>query len=182
MCIFIFLIKKLKYKIDIEMDKEMDKEMDVQQAKKEFLCACVDNDIEKIKTIFKKYVDSNIIITGYTLLACNGHSETLKYLLDNTKWKYIDDKLKYWIFINGASNNHKNIVELIVQYNFNINYSPDYQLTPIEYCNKYCNKYCNSKNKQEILEILNNFMQASKKCCDTNETLLNEIERLKNKI
>ena len=42
-------------------------------------------------------------------------------------------------------------------------------------------------NKKEILELLNNFIQnnfiqTSKKCCDTYEALLNEIERLKNKI
>ena len=157
------------------MDKEMDKEMDIETVKLEFLCACVDNDIEKIKTIFTKYVDFNIFTNGYTLLACNGHYETLKYLLDNTKWKNIDDELKYWIFINGASNNHKNIVELILQYNFNINYASDYQHTPIEYCN-------NRNDKQEILELLNNFIQANTKYKDTNEALLNEIERLKNKI
>ena len=61
-----------------------------------------------------------------------------------------------------------------MQYNFNINYASDYQLTPIE--------YCNSKNKTEILELLNNFIQANKKYSDTYEALLNEIERLKNKI
>lgn len=159
----------------LEMDVEQGKlEMYIEQARLEFVCACVDNDIEKIKTIFTKYFDTNIFTNGYTLLACNGYSETLKYLLDNTKWKNIDDELKYWIFINGASNNHKNIVELILQYNFNINYASDYQRTPIE--------YCNNNNKKEILELLNNFIQTSKKCCDTYEALLNEIKRLKNKI
>ena len=151
-------------------------EMDIEHAKNQFESACMENDIETIKTIFTKYVDSDSIFKdGYTLLACSGHSETLKYLLDNTKYKNIDDELKYWIFINGASNNHKNIVELILQYNFNIDYASDYQCTPIEYCDS-------RNNRKEILELLINFIQTSKKCCNTYEALLNEIERLKNKI
>ena len=51
--------------------------------------------MQRYKQYLKQYVDSNIFINGYALLACYGHSKTLKYLLDNTKWKNIDDELKY---------------------------------------------------------------------------------------
>ena len=108
--------------------------MSIVDIKQNFLSACVDNDFEKFKHYLKKNSDYNIFRTGYTLLACNGHYNALKYLLDNTNSENLNDELKYWIFINGASNNHKNIIELIIQYNFNINYSPDYTQSPLEYC------------------------------------------------